>query len=274
MNRYEINTTDIYAIGDLHGYFESLINWIKRFDLEDCVIIICGDVGFGFEKPGYYEQLCNKFEKICSERNVTIFMLRGNHDDPSYFWGGNKINTEHFKAIPDYSVISNGEHNILCVGGAISIDRTTRISEWRQNVYKYAMWHNCPLSVAEEKITSKYYWEDEKPYLDDNALDELALNDIKIDIVCTHDAPPFCPPLSKEGILDYVEKDKTLSDDIDESRSIFSEILAKLILDSHPVSKWIYAHYHHHEWVEIDGVEYVMLDMYRVNNNRIDFKKI
>lgn len=274
MNRYEINATDIYAIGDLHGYYESLINWIKRYDITESAIIICGDVGFGFEKPGYYEQLCNKFEKVCSERNVTVLMFRGNHDDPSYFWGGNKINTEHFKAIPDYSVISNGEHNILCVGGAISIDRTSRISEWRQNVYRYAMWHNCPLSEAEEKVTSKYYWEDEKPYLDDDALDELALNDIKIDIVCTHDAPPFCPPFSKDGISDYINIDKTLSDDIDESRAVFSEILAKLILDGHPVTKWIYGHHHNHEQVEIDSVEYTMLDMYRVNKNKFDYKKL
>ena len=274
MNRYEINATDIYAIGDLHGYYKSLINWITRYDITESAIIICGDVGFGFEKPGYYEQLCGKFENVCSERNVTVFMLRGNHDDPSYFVDGNKINTEHFKAIPDYSVISNGEHNILCVGGAISIDRTTRIAEWRQNVYRYAMWHNCPLSVAEEKVTSKYYWEDEKPYLDDNALDELALNDIKIDIVCTHDAPPFCPPLTKDGISDYIGIDKTLSDDLDESRDVFSEILAKLILEGHPVTKWIYGHYHNHEQVEIDGVEYTMLDMYRVNKNKFDYKKL
>lgn len=274
MNRYEIGTTDIYAIGDLHGHYDSLINWIKRFDIIDSAIIVCGDVGFGFEKPGFYEQLCNKFEKACSERNVTIFMLRGNHDDPSYFNGGNRINTEHFKAIPDYSVISNGEHNILCIGGAVSIDRTTRIAEWRQNVYKYMIWHNCPLDVAEAKVTSKTYWEDEKPYLYDEALDELVLNDIKIDIVCTHDAPPFCPPLSKDGIGDYLTMDEKLSDDIDESRNVFSEILARLVLDNHPVKKWVYGHYHNHEQVVIDDIEYTMLDMYRVNNNKFDYKKI
>lgn len=273
MNLYEISTTDIYAIGDLHGYYDSLINWIKTNDIRDSAIIVCGDIGFGFEKPGYYEQLCKKFEHKCSERNVTVFMLRGNHDDPSYF-DGVKINTEHFKAIPDYSVISNGEHNILCVGGAISIDRIDRIAKWRQDASKFMIWFNCPLSVAEEKFASKTYWEYEKPYFDYNALDELSKNDIKIDIVCTHDSPPFCPPLSKDGIADYLAQDEKLSEDIDDARNVFSEILAKLILDNHPLAKWIYGHYHNHEQIEIDGIEYTMLDMYRVNNNKFDYKKI
>ena len=274
MNRYEVTATDIYAIGDLHGYFESLINWIKTNDITNSVIIICGDVGFGFEKPGYYEQLCNKFEKVCAERDVTVFMIRGNHDDPSYFFGGNKINSEHFKAIPDYSVISNGEHNILCIGGAISVDRTVRIASIRQEVYKYAIWHNCPLDVAEQKITVKSYWEDEKPYYDEDSMDELVLNDIKIDIVCSHDSPPFCPPLSKDGINEYLEADKTLSDDIDESRNVFSEVLGKLILDNHPIKKWVYGHYHFHGQTEVDGIEYTLLDMYRVNNNKFDYKRL
>lgn len=273
MNKYDVSAADIYAIGDLHGHFESLINWIKRYDITESAIIVCGDVGFGFEKPIYYEQLCEKFEKLCSERNVTVFMIRGNHDDPSYFYGGNQINTEHFKAIPDYSVISNGVHNILCIGGAISVDRIDRISEMRSNAYKYMIWHNCPLEDALKKVP-QIYWEDEKPYLDDDALGELSLNDVKIDIVCTHDAPPYCPPQTKEGIEELLEKDDTLSNDIDESRSIFSEILAQLILDNHPVKNWVYAHYHFHDEIEQDGIVYTLLDMYRVNNNKFDYKRL
>lgn len=274
MNKYNVTATDIYAIGDLHGYYESLLNWIKTNDITESAIIICGDVGLGFEKPGYYEQMCNKFKKVCSDRNVTVFAFRGNHDDPSYFYGGNRIDTECFKAIPDYSVISNGVHNILCVGGAISIDRSARIASMRQDVYTYAIWHNCPLDVAEKRVTSKSYWEDEKPYYDDDAMDELSVNDVKIDIVCTHDAPPFCPPLTKDGIGDYLEYDKALSDDIDESRNVFSEILAKLILDNHPVTNWVYGHYHFHDQIESDGIVYTVLDMYRVNNNKFDYKRL
>lgn len=274
MNLYNVSAKDIYAIGDLHGYFESLKNWIQSRDITDSAIIVCGDIGFGFEKPGYYEQLSNKFEKVCSERNVTVFMFRGNHDDPSYFYGGNKIDTEHFKAIPDYSVITNGEHNVLCVGGAISIDRTLRIANMRQDIYKYAIWHNCPLDVAEEKVTSWTYWKDEKPYFLEDAIDEIQLNDIKIDIVCTHDSPPFCPPLTKDGISGYLNNDKTLEQDIDESRDVFSKILNRLIADKHPLKRWVYGHYHFHDEMESNGVIYTLLDMYRVNNNKFDYIRL
>ena len=39
----------IFAIGDIHGEFAAIANWIKTNDLRDCAIIFCGDFGLGFE---------------------------------------------------------------------------------------------------------------------------------------------------------------------------------------------------------------------------------
>ena len=60
-----------------------------------------------------------------SKANNWIVMVRGNHDDPSYF-NKEKIKHERCRTIPDYSIIQACGHNILCIGGAVSIDRNYR----------------------------------------------------------------------------------------------------------------------------------------------------
>ena len=44
----ETNKSEIYAIGDIHGEFKSIANWIKTKDLSNCALIFCGDFGLGF----------------------------------------------------------------------------------------------------------------------------------------------------------------------------------------------------------------------------------
>ena len=53
-NLIRLNVNSVYAIGDIHGNFKSIPYNIKHYDLHDCVLIFCGDIGFGFEKYEYY----------------------------------------------------------------------------------------------------------------------------------------------------------------------------------------------------------------------------
>ena len=94
--------------------------------IEDHHLIVAGDCGFGFEKPGYYENIVRKNTRRMSAANNWIVFVRGNHDDPAYF-DGYTFTHKRFLAVPDYAVIQACSHTILCVGGAISVDRQYRL---------------------------------------------------------------------------------------------------------------------------------------------------
>ena len=70
---------------------------------------------------------------MCEERNVECYMIRGNHDNPAYF-EGTTFSYKRFIAVPDYTILQACNHSILCVGGAISIDRIYRINEWNTEI--------------------------------------------------------------------------------------------------------------------------------------------
>ena len=103
--KYNINPSNVIVIGDLHGEF-SLLNYkIKSLEIENSIIIVAGDCGFGFEKKQYYIDVYNSFKKYLIEKNVTVLFIRGNHDDPDYF-NNEIINFDivFFVEHPDYMI--------------------------------------------------------------------------------------------------------------------------------------------------------------------------
>ena len=116
----------IVVCGDIHGDFNAVIYKLcYQYQMTDTVLIIAGDCGFGFDKPGYYDNVYNRNSSRLSKANNWVVMIRGNHDDPAYFQE-ERIHHDRFRCVPDYSVIQACGHNILCVGGAVSIDRDYR----------------------------------------------------------------------------------------------------------------------------------------------------
>lgn len=137
----------IVVCGDIHGDFNSVVHKLcVQYQMTDTVLVIAGDCGFGFEKLGYYENVFKRNSVRLSKANNWVVMLRGNHDDPSYFQEI-KISHERFCTIPDYSVIQACGHSILCIGGAVSIDRSHRIDYDKAHV----------------KSGKSSYWTDEMP---------------------------------------------------------------------------------------------------------------
>ena len=167
---FNVDKPNICFVGDIHGEFNSLQGLMKKTNFKDTAYIVCGDIGFGFNKKEYYSKIFNKLSKTASKLNCEFIFIRGNHDDKKYF-DKRLINRKCFKTIPDYSVIQTPNHNILCIGGAISIDRTYRKLVLKENALKYSIYHGCTPNEA-EKLCQQVYWDDEPCYYDEDKLSQ------------------------------------------------------------------------------------------------------
>ena len=234
--------------GDIHGDFVPLVyEMCVRYGMRDTLVIVAGDCGFGFEKPGAYENAFRRIEKRLAQNNCWIAMVRGNHDDPAYFElqkdGRTLIHHARWQTVPDYAVIQACGRTVLCVGGAVSVDRQIRLHEMERHPGK------------------QYYWPNEAPKYDAEALDAVRDAGLKVDIVVTHTAPSMCEFQSKQGLATWAQEDPNLLSDCEEERAAMDKILTHLKRDGHPLERWYYGHFHHSWHSEIDGVWYKMLDI-------------
>ena len=212
------NIKDIYLCGDIHGKFAELTMNLNKYEIRDSAIILLGDCGIGFEKPGYYPHIYKKkLEKKLEKGNNIILCIRGNHDDPRFYDDPEFIpnSMPRLKTINSNTIIKALGYNILCIGGAVSIDRKDRIED-------------------NTKIKPKHplcYWENEKI----NYIDDIENIPCRVDIVLSHTAPiSFDPPLFRTG-----EMDDELWEDILESRNYLEKINSRI-----KPSRWYYGHFH------------------------------
>lgn len=240
----------LYVCGDIHGDFETLIYNLKRFKIENAVVIVAGDCGIGFEKEEHYIQLYNKLSKTLNKNNVLLILVRGNHDDPSYF-DGQRINFSRMKAVSDYSVLQFSDKYILCVGGAISIDRKHRLQ---------AMW----LNKVTGKVVRPLYWENEAAIFNDEIFSEISEVGIRINSVITHTCPSFCHPVSKSGIESWLLEDAELSVDLANERLQMDRVYESLVADDHIVENWIYAHFHDSKTEFINNIKFSLLNIMEI----------
>lgn len=216
---------NIIVSGDIHGDIMPLAFKVNEtLKLQNSLIIVAGDVGIGFFKDEYYLNLISRASARLKKRNNMFLFVRGNHDDPSK-WNDYKPfkaywqdGDENIRFVKDYTVVSAsnlyGERNILCVGGAISIDRTDR-------------------------ILGKTYWPDEIFVYDESKIENLE----GITDVITHSAPDFCEPILKTGIESWMENDATLEADCNKERTDHTVLYNKL-KEKNQIKKWCYGHFH------------------------------
>ncbi len=252
MNLYEFNSyRNLVVCGDIHGEFSTLAYNVKRLGIENSVIIVAGDCGIGFEKNEHYPQLYGKLRKLLDKSNNLLLLVRGNHDDPAYF-NGDRIDYARMKCIPDYSVVKVAGRNVLCVGGATSIDRKHRLEAmWLEEV-----WRRRPVRPT--------YWENEAPVFYEFALTEIALAGIEIDCVVTHTCPSFCYPRSKKGVEGWLAEDENLAADLDNERTVMDRLHEHLLADRHPVRDWFYAHFHDSRTEFIGDIRFSLLGIMKL----------
>lgn len=231
----------IIVSGDIHGDYNLLVNKLcVQYSMTNTLLIVAGDCGFGFNKSEYYEQIVRKNNKRMRKANNWIVFVRGNHDAPQYF-NGETFKKERFIAVPDYSVLTVCGHSILCVGGAVSIDRGYRKEAMRTK-------------------NKAYYWPDEMPVFDAEKLKAVGSR-FAIDTVITHTAPSFCELFQKDIPEEFLIGDDTLLADMKHERQVMDDLCEALIAQGHPLSHWFYGHFHQSRNVSIDGILFAMLDI-------------
>lgn len=238
--------------GDIHGDFKTLVNKLcVRWKCSDTLLIVAGDCGFGFYKPGYYETIYNQVAGKLRKANNWIVFIRGNHDDPAYF-SEERVHYQRWRCIPDYSVIRVAGHDILCVGGAVSVDRKVRMKE---NEQMRQLGHTQTAS----------WWADEAPLFRPEEIESIP-EGINIDTVVTHTAPSFCEPTGKDGLKSWAVYDPALVWDCANERETMDKILSCLEEHHHIIDRWFFGHFHS-SWSEmIGGVRYTMLDELEYKN--------
>ena len=59
IRNYKVDTENVLFTGDLHGDFSVIATTINKYKLENCAIVVCGDIGIGFEKEEFNSQKFN-----------------------------------------------------------------------------------------------------------------------------------------------------------------------------------------------------------------------
>jgi len=271
INKVNIPVEAIYAVGDIHGCFSSLVSMIKTYNINHSGIIVCGDCGLGFYSKEATKVALEKLNRLCRDRQTYIIMFRGNHDDPAFF--NNKIvTTKYILPVPDYTILND---TILMVGGATSIDRKWRMSEKQRMMDAYLKWHKGATEEDAATHTNNIYWADEAPVFNQDAFNEINKQGIVIKHVCTHTSPSFCEPQSKDGIEAWGKNDETLFADIDYERHVMDLIWDELkVVQNQPLESWTYGHYHKHCTDVRDDVKFTMLGAVITDGMRPDWIEI
>lgn len=246
---------DLVISGDVHGDFNQLVfKLCVQYQMKDTLLIVAGDCGFGFEKRESYENMVKRNAKRMNEANNWIVFVRGNHDNPAYF-DGHTFKHKRFIAVPDYAIIQAYSHTILCVGGAISIDRQCRMDEWKGKRKYLAIG-----GMIIDDLARNVYWKNEVPFYDENKMKAIC-SQFTIDMVITHTAPSFCELFTKGGLYHWMQNDDTLLCDVEAERATMNRLHERLVRDRHPLSHWFYGHFHQSWHSSIDGILFRMLDI-------------
>lgn len=204
----------LYIIGDIHGNFARLKQLVKDTDVRDCYLLCVGDLGIGFQYTVEGEIMgCKGLNDFFRNRNINFYSIRGNHDDPDYFTGASRIAYSNFELLEDYTLLTINGEKLLCVGGAVSIDRRVR-------------------------IPNRSWWEREGFVLDEDKVQHC-------DVLITHSAPTWIGPFDKDGISGWCERDATLWDECFKER-VAHDKLVKLC-----TPKRLYCG-HFHEYHAVD----------------------
>jgi predicted phosphodiesterase len=240
------------VIGDTHGKHREITRRVKSNDLNDMTLLHVGDFGMGFENIHTERAELGTVNKVLEKRNIHLYAIRGNHDDPAFFDGSWENEFSNIHLLPDYSIINVNGDDVLMVGGAISVDRKGRIRYIQDG------------AIKGEVRTG--YWFDEA-----FVLDKEKLKNVKgARYVITHSCPKFVFPINKthnkfeshgmfvEGFV--LDGDITLKDDLNKEREDIAEMY-NILKENNYIDKWLYGHFHKHNAQYFEDTDFVCVDI-------------
>jgi hypothetical protein len=182
------------------------------------------------------------------KNNVFIWAIRGNHDYKPYF-DNDPFGFTNIKLVPDYTVLNLCDKNILCIGGAVSVDRMWRMTKLqKQGIH--------------DGNDLKSWWVDEVFNLD---IDKLSTYR-DIDIVVTHTAPDYCPIDNTFGFGPFVEGiinetgDTELKTDLLVERNQLTQAF-QILNENNNITHAYYGHFHRTDVINMYGVTHRLLNV-------------
>lgn len=208
----------LIVCGDIHGKLKQLVFEItEHYKIENASVIVCGDFGAGFESKQQMDIDYKKCLRRLEDHDITLYAIRGNHDDPEYFRHPDKYNYPRLKFLEDHQVYEIEGRTVYTIGGANSVDYIWRLE-----------WNDDP---EHKRKGRKVWWEDE----DIVKMPTDKFPTYTVDIIVSHEAPlSFAPIISRPEGLDSMQYGRILA-----SRTYLNEVLKVM-----NVKYWFYGHYH------------------------------
>ncbi len=234
-------------LGDIHGSFSVIHQYIDLYGVKDAHIIQVGDFGVGFSTLEKEKRLLEMYHQKLVKNNVFIWAIRGNHDYKPYF-DNDPFGFTNIKLVPDYTVLNLCNKNILCIGGAVSVDRMWRMTKnQKQGIH--------------DGNELKSWWPDEVFNLD---IDKLSTYR-DIDIVVTHTAPDYCPIDNSFGFGPFVEGiiktgDTELRTDLLVERNQLNHAF-QILNENNNITHAYYGHFHRSDVINMYGVTHRLLNV-------------
>lgn len=194
---YNTNKSGLVLLGDIHGDWQVIEDFCKNYS--DFCILQVGDFGIGFKHKLKEQHKLEKLSQVLTDSNNELYVIRGNHDDPRYFTGVKDRERPKVILLQDYSTLRFQNTVIQTIGGAISIDRSTR------------------------EIDRSYWLDEEVRFYPDRVQ--------KVDVLVTHSAPGVFPltkgdanPAVKHFISLEARQGGSLDQDIKQEQKIIQEL--------------------------------------------------
>jgi predicted phosphodiesterase len=260
-----MNRDRIFFLGDIHDNFKLVSHYVNLYGITNADIIQVGDFGVGFRPFDTELKNLTGVNEELVKANVHLWAIRGNHDFKRYF-DNDPFGLTNIHLVSDYTILELVGKRILCIGGAISVDRVPRMTKLQYNGFN-----------VEPTIGKESWWPDEVFELKEDIL----LGVENIDIVVTHTAPDFCFPTNQLGFGPFVDEmaegDQYLKLELTHERKQMTRVFEILKeTGKNRITNHFYGHFHKDRSYDFDNIDHRLLGVgtlyeldERINNSYI-----